>query len=291
MKAVVLHANKKLVYEDCFIDQLGSYECQIKVAAAGICSSDIYRSFDNGAYFYPLIMGHELSGEVVLIGNNVTKYKIGDKVVVYPLIPCKKCESCVNKNYVYCKHYDYYGSRRHGGFSEYLNVHEWNLILLPNSISLDQAASLEPLSVCIHALERAGLYHNVEKLNENKKIAILGAGFLGLLCSKILSWIDPNLNVTLIDRNKFKLEKNKSPNHENIFIENKEKWESYLKKNSDQFSYIIESCGSPDTFRYSIQLAKPGATIVWMGNIFSNLDLPKLVVSSILRKELNIKGT
>ncbi|WP_158999157.1 alcohol dehydrogenase catalytic domain-containing protein [Pigmentibacter ruber] len=293
MKAVVLHSNKQLIIEDFAINSPNPNECQIKIAATGVCSSDIFRSFDNGAYFYPLIMGHELSGEVVAIGENVKNIKVGDNVAVYPLIPCQNCSFCLNRAFVQCKNYDYYGSRRHGGFSEFLNVNEWNLIPLPFSVKLDRAAALEPLSVCIHAIKKCGLFgKNIQQSYENKiNVAILGAGFLGLLCAKLLNWIDPQISVTLIDRNKFKLDQNKCEFQNNICLENSEEWEKYLTRNSNQFSHVIESCGSPDTFRYTIQIAQPGGTIVWMGNIYSDLEIPKKMVSSILRKELVIKGT
>lgn len=133
---------------------------------------------------------------------------------------------------------------------------------------------------------------NTDKINpNNNNIAILGAGFLGLLCAKILNWISPDLPVTLIDRNKYKLDHNISDTHQNICLTENADWQNFIKENSAQFSHVIESCGSPDTFRYSIQLAKHAGTIVWMGNIFSDLEIPKAMISSILRKELNIKGT
>lgn len=115
MQAVVLHSNKHLQLESIPLHTPNSNECQIRVAATGVCSSDIFRSFDNGAYFYPLIMGHELSGEITKVGSNVNeRFKVNDKVAVYPLIPCKICEHCINKSFIHCKNYDYYGSRCHG---------------------------------------------------------------------------------------------------------------------------------------------------------------------------------
>ena len=70
-------------------------ECQIAINYAGICSSDIYRSYYSGAYFYPLVMGHEFSGTVELCGKKAAKkFKRGDRVSVFPLIPCKKCQAC-----------------------------------------------------------------------------------------------------------------------------------------------------------------------------------------------------
>ena len=87
MKAVVLKKNKSLVVEDKQLDALNHKKCRIKIHNVGLCSSDIERSFRNGAYFYPLIMGHEISGEISEIGKKVDNFTIGDRVAVFPLLP------------------------------------------------------------------------------------------------------------------------------------------------------------------------------------------------------------
>ena len=88
----------------------------VQVAYAGICNSDIQRSFGGGAYHYPLIMGHEFSGAVKesFAGS---RFSAGDRVVVYPLLPCHTCEACQTGDYAQCLDYDYFGSRRPGGFA------------------------------------------------------------------------------------------------------------------------------------------------------------------------------
>ena len=94
MKALVLESNEKLMYRDVPHPEISSDECLVAVKNAGICRSDIYRAYNNGAYFYPLIMGHEFAGIIKEVGNDVHNYKLGDRVAVFPLIPCKNCEFC-----------------------------------------------------------------------------------------------------------------------------------------------------------------------------------------------------
>ena len=98
MKAAVLVADKTIVIKDVPILEPKENECTVKIKYAGVCSSDIFRGYGNGAYGYPLIMGHELAGEIVSIGYNVKGIIIGDKVTIFPLKPCFSCISCNKKN-------------------------------------------------------------------------------------------------------------------------------------------------------------------------------------------------
>ena len=107
MKSIVLTGNQKLIKQDIQTPAPKEGEYLIKVHSVGVCNSDIFRGFAGGAYHYPLVMGHEISGEVIALGVNVNKYGIGQKVVVFPLIPCGECEPCSDKQWVHCYDYDY----------------------------------------------------------------------------------------------------------------------------------------------------------------------------------------
>ena len=101
MKAAILTKNKCISVKQIQEQKLGKDECKIKIEFCGICSSDINRSYGNGAYFYPLIMGHEVSGKIVEAGDYCkNKFKIGDRVSIFPLLPCFKCEGCLSKEYI-----------------------------------------------------------------------------------------------------------------------------------------------------------------------------------------------
>ena len=135
MKAAVLTANKKINIENLVLDSLKSTHCRVKIKNVGICSSDIQRGYGDGAYFYPLVMGHEISGEITEVGAEISEFKIGDRVAVFPLLPCFKCKSCTRNTYTQCQNYSYYGSRQHGGYAEYLDVYTWNLLKIPDEVS------------------------------------------------------------------------------------------------------------------------------------------------------------
>jgi len=288
MKAVILEANKKLSIINKMLNDLGNNKCRIKIQNVGLCSSDIQRSHDSGAYFYPLIMGHEISGEIAEVGKNIRDYSVGDRVSVFPLLPCFNCEACELEIYAQCYDYNYFGSRTDGGYAEYMDVPEWNLLKLPDDVSFQDAALIEPLSVVVHALKRLGLLgKNKEKTP--KKTVVIGAGFLGILTVQILRKVFPNLELAIIDRNAFKLDIASRYVNEKIHLNNNNDWMKILSGYS--FYNVIEATGSPDAFKHTIPLTSHGGNILWMGNITGELTLSKELVSTVLRKELSIRGT
>ena len=112
-----------------------------------------------GAHIHPLIPGHEFSGIVEQVGASTDSEWEGKRVGVFPLVPCGQCLSCRKRQYELCRNYSYLGSRRDGGFAEYVLVPEWNLIELPADVSFVDAAMLEPMAVAVHAMRRVQ-FHN-----------------------------------------------------------------------------------------------------------------------------------
>ena len=110
MKAAVLHGQDDIRIEEVDMPRIGHDEVLVRVKATGVCGSDIPRVLGTGAHFYPIVLGHEFSGEVVEIGDNVTNVQVGDKVAGAPLVPCHKCIDCLRGHYSQCKHYSFIGS-------------------------------------------------------------------------------------------------------------------------------------------------------------------------------------
>ena len=119
MKAAVLHAKDDLRYEEYPTPQVEKGKVLVKVKATGICGSDIPRVLGDAAHYYPIVLGHEFSGEVVETGEGVTSVKVGDRVAGVPLLPCHQCEDCQRGSYSQCKNYSFIGSRIQGSFAEY----------------------------------------------------------------------------------------------------------------------------------------------------------------------------
>lgn len=283
MKALVLESNQNLLIKEIAAPTPAADEVLIRVRAAGVCSSDVARAFDGGAYRYPLVMGHELCGEITAVGAKAKLWKKGQRVTVYPLIPCRKCEFCKQKKFMLCLSYDYYGSRRDGGFCEFLNVKGWNLVLLPKSVPFEEGALVEPVAVVLHALKKVPLKGSI-------KVLILGAGFLGQIAVKLLRKKNPSAEITVVDRNEFKLnlitEKRVTPK----LLQSSSDWESFTKA-SLGYDVVLEATGSPDIFLRSIDLTKRSGHLIWMGNPSGDMNISKKSLSQILRKEISIHGT
>lgn len=154
MKAWVLHDVGDFRFETVGKPALAPGEVLVAVGAVGICGSDIPRIYRTGAHVHPLIPGHEFAGVVAETGADVDAVWKGRRVGVFPLIPCGECVPCRRGRYEMCRHYGYLGSRRDGGFSEYVAVPARNLIRLPETVSLEEAAMMEPMAVAVHAMRR-----------------------------------------------------------------------------------------------------------------------------------------
>ena len=289
MRCVVLTGNRQLEVKDRVESPLDIDSCRVRIDAAGVCSTDIHRGFEGGAYSYPLVMGHELAGTIVDVGaSTANKRRLGEKVTIFPLLPCFHCEACIREAYMQCRNYDYYGSRRDGGFAEQLDIKSWNLIPVPEEVLIENAALTEPTSVVVHALTQLGVLPNPPRTG---RMVILGAGFLGLLATDLLRQTSPELQVTVIDRNKGKLDKAAELNARTILIRDQSDWTTILDRHEAEYALVLEGTGAPVSFAASTRLAAPNGRVVWMGNISSDLILPANLVSQILRKELHIQGS
>lgn len=253
-------------------------ECLLAVRAAGICSSDVPRAFAQGAYHYPLIMGHEFAGEIVKCGAEVTGLMPGQLAAAFPLLPCRACSACQVQRWVHCRQYDYYGSRRDGAFAEYVAVKAWNLRPLPEGCDVTLAALCEPLAVCIHTMKTI-------PATANGRLAIVGAGFMGLCLGKLAQDTGQFDEIWLLDRNPFKLDLAADFGFHPLLLTDPADFPLPAS-----FDTVIEACGAVPTYELSLALCAPGGHVIWMGNIAGDLFLPQAEVSAILRREITIHG-
>ncbi|MBM3498400.1 MAG: zinc-binding dehydrogenase, partial [Armatimonadetes bacterium] len=177
MTAAVLHAPGDLRVERVPVPEPAEGQVLIRVGACGVCGSDVPRVMTKGTYSFPLIPGHEFAGTIAAVGPRVRGWREGDRVAVFPLIPCNRCEPCAMRWYEMCESYDYLGSRCNGAFAEYVAAPAWNLLKLPKGVSLECAAMTEPAAVARHGLERVGVV-------PEDTVAIFGAGPIGIMLAQ-----------------------------------------------------------------------------------------------------------
>jgi len=257
MKAWVLRGLGDIHLEDVAVPELKDGEALVRVKRAGICSSDIQRIFGGGAYYYPLIPGHEFSGVVEDVRGGNGDF-VGKHVGVFPLLPCFKCKPCAAGAYETCTGYGYIGSRRDGAFAEYVAVPVWNLVVLPDEISFEDAALLEPASVALHAVKRVDW-----SLLDNA--AVVGDGTIGRFVEGWLRHYSAG-DVRLFGRRE-------------------------AAPKDTLFDAAFEAVGSVDALRRCIQLTRPGGHIVLIGNPGPDFSLEQKTYWQVLRKQLVVHGS
>ena len=296
MKALVLEKIGNLEYKDVVKPEPRKGEVIVKVHATGICGSDIPRAYKDGAHNMPLIIGHEFSGCVESVGEGVSADLAGKRVGIFPLIPCKKCPPCDNKQYEMCRNYSYLGSRRDGGFAEYVSVPEWNLIELPDNVSYEAAAMLEPMAVAVHAVKRVLPLTGAESDGSNRDaiIAICGLGTIGTLLVMFL--IDAGYRNLIVMGNKefqrrtmLKL----GVSADRYCDTGKEDARDFLRRNTDGngADVFFECVGSNEVASLAVDCCAPAGKVCFVGNPHSDMTFEKNVYWKILRNQLMITGT
>lgn len=284
MKAYVLHGINDIRYEDVEKPLPGADEALIKVMAAGICGSDIPRIYKNGAHVHPIIPGHEFAGIVESVVDKNNEYLVGKRVGVFPLIPCNNCEQCRDNKYEMCRNYNYLGSRCDGAFAEYVRVPVWNLIEVPEAVSFEEAAMLEPFSVAAHAM-RAMIDSNTDR---ETSILVWGAGTIGLMLVILLKSEGFN-NIFCVTNKDFQKEiliNSIGIDSENVFLASDNNIKSFKGAN-----ICFECVGKNETFNEVINFALPSGKIMLVGNPASDMSLSRDTYWKILRNQLTIKGT
>jgi len=280
MRAVVLEGNARLSVREVARPKLDKVRpVLVRIAAAGVCGSDIPRGFEGKAYHYPLIMGHELSGVVEEGGQS---FSPGERVVVFPLIPCLKCASCSVGEFSQCVDYDFLGSRSDGGFTEFVKVPERNVFRIPEHLDITHAALTEPTAVALHAVNKLDLPLGAT-------VAVIGGGPIGLLAAQ---WLQSKgcEKVYVVDIDGAKLSVAETLGCIPINAREGDPVEA-IRRETPRVDGAVEACGLPLTYRQSIEVVSDFGQVVLMGNMEGDLKMESDLVSSVLRRELVIHGT
>lgn len=284
MKALVLEGNGALTFRPAHAEPPREEGwALVRVAAAGICGSDIHRAFSGKAYHYPLIMGHEFSG-VVEIAAPSGRFPAGTRVAVFPLLPCYRCRACGTGDYAQCSNYSYLGSRRDGGFAERVWVPDVNLFAVPDSVPLSHAALTEPTAVALHGIRKL-------RISAASNAAVFGAGPIGNLAAQWLK-LHGCGRVFIVDVDPRKLAVAKQMGLEVIDASAGDAVALINEQTGGLgVDLSVEAVGLPQTFLQALQVAGMHAQVLFMGNIHGTFQVGEKDFSNVLRKELTIHGT
>lgn len=168
----------QIIFREIDIPVPGPSEVLVKIKRIGICGSDIHVYYgEHGGTDYPVTQGHEVSGQVAAVGEGVTAFQPGQKVTIEPQVVCGKCYPCRHGKYNLCEELKVMGFQTTGTASEYFCVDQSKVTRLPDDMSYDDGAMIEPLAVTVHAAKRF-------KEMAGAKVAILGCGPIGILLAQ-----------------------------------------------------------------------------------------------------------
>ena len=173
MKVLVLDQPTKLIYQQRPTPFPAPAEAVIKIITVGICGTDIHAWSGQQPFFsYPRVLGHEICGEIISLGNQATGWRIGQRVTVMPYLSCHHCGACLSGKTNCCENISVIGVHQDGGFSEFLSVPVSNLLAV-DDVAPEAAALIEPFAISAHAVRRAAIA-------PDDPLLVVGAGPIGL---------------------------------------------------------------------------------------------------------------
>ena len=186
MQAAVYRGLNDVRVETVPVPKIGVGEILVRVRTCGICGTDL-KKIATGSHSAPRIFGHETSGMVAAVGEGVSQFRPGDRVVVFHHIPCRKCFYCQHKTFAQCETYKKVGCTAGfepsgGGFAEYVRVMDWivreGTVRIPDGVSYEQACFVEPVNTCIKGIQRLELF-------PEESVLVIGQGPIGIILSTL----------------------------------------------------------------------------------------------------------
>lgn len=260
----------------------GANNVLIKMKAAGICGSDVHIYHgENAAATYPRIIGHEMVGEVVEVDNNVTKVKIGDRVIIDQVVNCGECYACKKGRGNVCANLKVRGVHIHGGYCEYIAVPESDVYILPDNLSYEDAVMIEPATIAVQSCSRA-------ELCKEDTLLILGCGALGSSILKIARLSGATIiAVDVVDEKIEEAKKNGAAYGINLL---KEDVVARAKELTDGYgpTVSIDAACTKDSLATLLDLTGNAGRVITMG--FS-VEPTVITQFKITAKELDIRGS
>lgn len=285
MKAAVLYASQDLRYTDFETPRINDYEILVKMKATGICGSDLPRVLGNGAHFYPIVLGHEFSGEVIEVGRAVTNVKAGERIVGAPLIPCLKCSDCQQGWYSQCKNYTFIGSRVPGSWAELVKMPAINAVKLPEGVTFEQGALFEPATVALHGLL-------IMDFRGGTDVAIVGCGTIGMLALQFAKILGAKRIFALdIDSDKLKLAKEYGADFCINTGDTDFKEEIQELTAGYGFEMVVENAGIEFTEKLSLEIAGNKGHVMFIGTPSRPITLAPKEFEYMNRKELTVRAS
>lgn len=281
MKAVYLEKVGKFALKEVPIPKPGPREVLVAVKSCGVCGSDIH-FYENGrigdfVVREPLILGHECAGRVVDLGPEVGTLQVGDRVAMEPGIPCRHCEHCLSGRYNLCRDVVFMSAPPYDGFfCEYAALPEDFAHKLPDTVSNEAGATVEPLAVGLHAVGLAGL-------RAGESVVVLGAGPIGLLAIAAARAVGAT-DVTVVDLIPMRLDFGRQMGASRALNAAETDVSEELRDSAD---VVLDCVAVEETLWKAFDIIKPGGRVAWVGMAS---DVARLPFQQFQAKEASVTG-
>ena len=253
----VMTAPGEIIFREVPTPEPKKGEVLIKIMKIGVCGSDIHvYHVEHPFTKYPVTQGHEVSGEIAAVGEGVEGFAPGQKVTIQPQVVCGKCYPCRHGKYNLCEELKVMGFQTTGVASHYFAVDASKVTALPENLSFDEGAMIEPLAVAVHGVRQAGDVNGL-------KIAVLGAGPIGILVAQTAKGMGAE-SVMITDVSDVRLAKAKECKVDFcVNTKNKDFGEAMVENfGPDKADIIYDCAGNNITMGQAIKYARKGSTII-----------------------------
>lgn len=271
----------KIEFQEVPVPKIGAGQALVKIMEIGVCGSDIHVYHGEHPFTsYPVTQGHEVSGVIEKLGDGVEGLKVGQKVTIQPQVVCGECWPCRNGKYNLCESLKVMGFQATGVASEFFAVDAEKVTPLPEEMSLEEGAMIEPLAVAVHAVRRAGDV-------TGKDICVLGAGPIGILVAQAAKGLGAG-RVMVTDVSGLRLEKAKECGADMV-VNTRERdfGEAFVELfGPDKADVIYDCAGNDVTMGQAIKYARKGSTIILVA-VFAKMASVDLAVLNDHELDLN----
>lgn len=288
MRALVLTHPSRFSYEDVPEPQLGPLDVLVAVKACGICGSDVHgMDGSTGRRRPPIVMGHEAAGVIARTGRDVKGWEVGDRVTFDSTIYCGTCEFCRRGEVNLCDHRRVLGVsceeyRQPGAFAEYVAVPQHILYRLPEGLSFEQAALIEPFTIALHAVRRAA-----PQMNDT--VVIIGCGMIGLALLQTMRLAGCG-KVIVVDTAEDRLVQAKGLGADVAIDSSREEALPTILKLTGNVgvAQAFEAVGVAPTVDLAVRAVRKGGTVTLVGNVSPKVELP---LQLVVTRELTLHGS
>ncbi len=273
MKLQVMTGPGKIRFDEVDIPSPGSGQVLVKMKRIGVCGSDIHVFHGKHPYVsYPLTQGHEVSGRIEELGPNTQGLEVGQKVTIEPQVTCGQCHPCRHGKYNLCEDLKVMGFQTLGSASDYFVVDAKHVTPLPDTMSYEEGAMIEPLAVGVHACSQYGDVNG-------KKVAVIGAGPIGILLMQALKAFGAD-KVIMTDVSDYRLELARTCGADEVYNTKVLDFGHCLVKafGKDKADVIYDCAGNNITMNQAIANARKGSDILLVAVFadMASIDLAKL---------------